>query len=465
MNDKAEDKKYGSILTIYCIGLLIGGLYVGMIAPVRTVVQAQFGLGDGTGIWMINIYTLFYAALIPVIGKLADRYGRNLVFGVCILIFMAGSAICGLSSYGGGFWLLLLGRVVQAAGAGGMIPVATAEIGITFPREKRGFALGVAAGISGIANVLGAGVGSAVVGIAGQENWAILFFASIPVCIGVFIGARILLQSSVKSIPSRMDWSGSIFLVLFVLFLLLGLKELDFFHLVESIVRFETWGPFVGFILCAIIFYRIEKHAEDPVFHLEFLKNRRIVIILIVSFLIGCIIVAMMLIPEYAEFIMGTPIGSGGYYMLVLGLFSMAGPPLGGKLIDSFGPKKVLLLGLVIMVIGYCYLAFFVSTNPSVATLVFGLALVGLGMGFAMGAPTNYLMLDNTDPNESASAIATVSLVRQIGTTIAPAIYVGFITIEGGVRGFQQMLLCVAGFGIAAVLCTLLYKRYKKPCA
>ena len=492
MKEKDSSEGYGRILTVYCLGLLIGGLYVGIAAPVRTVVQEQFGLDDSTGIWMINIYTLFYAALIPVIGKIADRYGRNQVFGICILVFMIGAALCGLSSHMGGYGLLLLGRVVQAAGAGGMIPVATAEIGTSFPEEKRGFALGVAAGVTGLANVLGAGVGSAVVGIAGQENWSVLFFAAIPVCLMIFIGARLLLQGSAKAVPGKMDLAGSILLILLVLSLLIGLKELDLFHPADSLAKAGTWGPLAGFLLLLILFYVVEKRAEDPVFHLEFFRNRPIVITLIVSLLIGCVIVAMMLIPEYAEVIMDAPTGSGGYYMLIIGVASMVGPPIGGKLIDRFGPKRVLICGMAIMIAGYCYLAFFVSVDPSAPALTAGLALVGLGMGLAMGAPTNYMILDNTSEDESTSAIATITLVRQMGTTIAPAIYVGFLSGGAGsgsagsgagsaggagetggagvalssaslgvVAGYQHMLLCVACFALAVIIVMLFYRDSK----
>ena len=113
MKQRDNKQYYRNILILYCLGLLVGGLYVGMVAPVRTVVQAQLGLDDNTGIWMINIYTLFYAALIPVIGKMADRYGRNLVFSICILVFMAGAAICGLSAFLNHFGVLLVGRKVD----------------------------------------------------------------------------------------------------------------------------------------------------------------------------------------------------------------------------------------------------------------------------------------------------------------------------------------------------------------
>ena len=165
MHGKAgKGERLGLILTVYLVGLLIGGLYVGMVSPARTVIQADFGIDGTVGIWMINIYTLFYAALIPIIGKIADRNGRKRAFTVCVGVFCVGAVICGLSQTVGGFGLLLVGRVVQAVGAGGMIPVANAEIGTSFPPEKRGMALGLAAAIVGVSNVLGSVIGSAVVG-------------------------------------------------------------------------------------------------------------------------------------------------------------------------------------------------------------------------------------------------------------------------------------------------------------
>ena len=186
MKEQVKETNFKVILIIYCLGLLIGGLFVGMVAPVRTVIQTDFGLDDSTGIWMINIYTLFYAALIPIIGKLADKFGRNRIFSICILIFMTGAIICAISSYVIGFPLLLVGRVIQACGAGGMIPVANAEIGTSFPKEKRGLALGIAAAVSGISNVLGSGVGSLIVDLVGADNWNVMFFVAAPICIMLF---------------------------------------------------------------------------------------------------------------------------------------------------------------------------------------------------------------------------------------------------------------------------------------
>ena len=448
-------QKLGFVLAIYLVGLAVGGLYVGMVAPVRTVIQAHFGLDDATGIWMINIYTLFYAALIPVIGKLADRYGRKPIFVLCVTFFGLGAALCGLSRWCGGFVLLLAGRVAQAVGACGMIPVANAEIGTSFPAEKRGMALGLAAAVAGLANVLGAAVGSLILGVIGNENWPWLFFGCIPLCILLLVGGMLFLQSTKRASAGRLDIAGSVFFVAAILFLLLGIRNLDFLNLAGTVTAVSCWGPLVGAVLCIVIFRFIERRAEDPIFHMEYLHVRPIFITMAVSFFIGCAMISMTIVPEFAEAVMDARTGSGGYYVAALSVFSLVGPVVAGKLIDRGGPKRVLIAGLALMVVGFAFLGTVAIAYPSALTLIAGLSVVGLGMGFSMGAPTNYMILQNVPSEESTSAVATIALVRQIGTSIAPAIYVGFISNAAGLGGYQQMMAAVAiccACGIALML-------------
>ena len=457
--ETSTDSKLGLILATYLVGLLIGGLYVGMVSPARTVVQADFGIDDTVGIWMINIYTLFYAALIPIIGKLADRRGRKHVFTICVGIFCVGAIICGLSKSIGGFGLLLVGRVLQAAGAGGMLPVANAEIGASFPEEKRGMALGMAAAVAGVSNVLGAVAGSAVVGAFGIENWPALFYLCVPFCIAIIVVAVTLLPDSViDESHAKMDVAGSVLFALFILLLLLGLKNIDFASFGTSATQPSVLAPLLAAIAAIVAFRSVEQRAEDPVFHLEYFRSRPIVVTMVVSFFIGCFVISLVLVPELAEYAMGDPIGSGGFYVLAIGLTSFITTPIGGKLIDKLGPKPVLITGLAISTAGLAYLAFIAVTAPSFATFVIGLAIVGAGMGMSMGAPTNYMILENTDKAESSSAIATITLIRQIGTSIAPAIYVGLITSTPGLAGYQHMLLCVALFNVAALVTMLFYQ-------
>ena len=454
----ARGERLGLMLAVYLTGLLIGGLYVGMVSPARTVVQADFEIDSTLGIWMINIYTLFYAALIPIIGKIADRRGRKRVFTICMGVFCAGSVLCGLSQSFGGFGLLLVGRVVQAVGAGGVIPVANAEIGTSFPPEKRGMALGIAAAIVGVSNVFGAVAGSAVVGAFGVDRWPMMFFLCIPFCLAVIVAASLWLpDSSVSDSHGRMDIAGSVLFTLFVLLLLLGVKSIG-----DEAFPFASAVSFACAIACAIAFRFVEARAEDPVFHMEFFHSRPIVITMIVSFFIGCFVISLVLVPELAEYAMGNPLGSGGYYVLAIGMTSFVITPVSGRIIDKVGPKPVLITGLAISIAGLLFLALIAVAAPSIATFIISLAIVGAGMGMTMGAPTNYMILENTDKQDSTSAIATITLIRQIGTTIAPAIFVSLIASAPGLSGYQNMLLCVALFNALALFTMLFYRKEAK---
>jgi MFS family permease len=129
---------------------------------------------------------------------------------------------------------------------------------------------------------------------------------------------------------------------------------------------------------------------------------------MVVSFFIGCFVISLVLVPELAEYALDEPLGSGGYYVLAIGLTSFVTTPVGGKLIDKVGPKPVLMGGLSISIAGLLFLALVAMAAPSAPMLIVGLAIVGAGMGLAMGAPTNYMILENVDKSESTSAIATI---------------------------------------------------------
>lgn len=442
-NTSNNARHFGRIAAVYLLGLLVGGLYVGIVAPLRTVIQSDMAIDSSLGIWIINIYTLFYAATIPVAGNLADRYGRKSVYCGCLAIFSLGALLCGVSQTLGGFPLLLLGRVIQAAGAGGVIPVATSAMGVLAPEGKRGMWLGISSAVAGLANVLGAAVGSVISSIVGVHGWCWAFLVVVPIGILLVLLALLWLPRSEVEPQGRLDVTGSILFVAFVLCLLVGLKGIEFANPIGSALKATTFGPVLAAVVLVLVFRVVEHHAQDPVFHLKYLHNRRIRIIMAVSFFVGCCIITMSLVPEFAEAVLGVEVGSGGYYMAIIGIFAIVGPPVGGKLIDKHGAKPVLLSGLLVTAAGFGFLAFFVTANPSIPAMLVGLSVVGLGMGFTMGTPLNYMILQNTTDEESSSAIATISLVRQMGTTLAPALLVGFTTAGLGIAGYCYMMATV----------------------
>ena len=439
---KNKKINFGLIMVVYLLGIFMGAIDTGIVTPARTIIQNDLMVNETTGIWMITIYTLAYAASIPILGKLADKYGRKYIYLISIFLFGIGSLFCGLSQNFGSFTVLLLARVVQAIGGGGILPIATAEFGTTFPKEKRGLALGLVGGVYGLANIFGASAGSAIIDIFGQDNWKFIFYINVPITIFILIAGVLSLPNTKEKSVKKIDLFGITTLTLMVLSILYGLKNIDYFNFAETFKSTSVYPYLIIFIVLLPIFILIEKKAEDPVINISYFKNIRIIITLFISFITGIIIMGMIFVPQFAENSLKIATGSGGYFVIILGLFAGIGAPFSGKLIDKFGAKAVLATGFIASIAGSVFLIFYAAAHPSLFAVVICLILLGIGIGFTMGTPINYMMLDNTKVEESNSALATVSLVRSIGTAIAPAIMVGLISHAGmSVQGNVMKLL------------------------
>ncbi len=441
MEKTAKKQNFVLVMIIYLAGIFMGAIDTGIVTPARTIIQNSLGVDPTAGIWMITIYTLAYAASIPVMGKLADIYGRKYVYLISIFLFGLGSLFCGLSEHFGGFSMLLIARAVQAIGGGGILPVATAEFGTTFPPEKRGMALGLVGGVYGIANIFGASAGSAIMDIFGQNHWQFIFFINLPITLFIVIAGLLVLQNNKTGQVGKIDGMGILTLVIMVLSLLYGLKNLDFFNIGGTITATGVYPFLILFVVLIPVFILVENRAQDPVMNLKYFTNRNIIFTLLISFVSGFVMMGVIFVPQFSENTLKIASGSGGYLVIILGLFAGIGAPISGRLIDKFGAKVVLGFGFIVSIAGALFLVFVANAHPSFATVLLSLALIGTGMGFTMGTPLNYMMLANTDEKESNSALATISLIRSIGTAIAPAIMVGFIVHAGASIGTDVMNL------------------------
>ncbi|WP_415534025.1 MFS transporter [Dehalobacter sp. 4CP] len=431
MNKSNTKNSFVLIMILYLLGIFMGAIDTGIVTPARTVIQSHLMVDEKTGIWMITIYTLAYAASIPIMGKLADMFGRKYIYLASIFLFGLGSLFCGLAQGFDSFTVLLMARVVQAFGGGGILPVATAEFGTTFPPEKRGMALGLVGGVYGIANIFGASAGSAILDIFGSSNWQFIFYVNLPITLFILIAGFLCLPNNRNDNVKKIDIGGILILTVMILALMYGLKNIDFFDFKSTLISTSVYPFLILFVLLVPFFILAEKKAEDPVMNLSYFTNSRIMITFIIAFITGIVLMGMIFVPQFAENSLKIASGSGGYFVIILGLFAGVGAPISGKLIDQYGPKLILGLGFLISLVGSLFLIFVTADHPSMLTVNISLVLMGLGMGFTMGTPLNYMMLENTKDEESNSALAALSLVRSIGTAIAPAIMVGFLAHAG----------------------------------
>lgn len=424
-------RRLGALMAVYLLGIFMGAIDTGIITPARTIIQNDLGVDDQTGIWMLTIYTLAYAASIPVMGKLADRYGRKPIYLLSITLFGVGSLLCGLSQDVGSFEMLIIARAIQAIGGGGIVPIATAEFGTSVPPEKRGMALGLVGGVYGVANIFGSSAGSLILDIVGTENWQYIFYVNVPISIAIVAAGLLLLPNHKVERVARIDLLGITLLVAMIMSLLYGMRNIDFFDLGPSLASTDVYPYLLGFVVLLPLFLLAERRAVDPVLNLGFFTDPAIVVTLLLAFLSGVILMGVIFVPQFAENALRIPTGDGGYFVIILGLFSGIGAPLSGTLTDRFGPRLVLGFGVVMSAVAATVGILWAIPSPSWWSVCTTLALLGLGLGFTVGSPLNYMMLERTRAEESNSALATLSLVRSIGTTLAPAFLIGFLAHAG----------------------------------
>lgn len=136
MGEALKKKSTSIAMVVFLLGIFMGAMDSGIVSPARNVIANALGISQSASVWMITIYTLSFAVSMPVTGKLADTYGRKKVYMICVILFATGSLLCGISDIVGNYEFLLASRVVEAIGAGGIMPIATAYIGSSFPEEK-----------------------------------------------------------------------------------------------------------------------------------------------------------------------------------------------------------------------------------------------------------------------------------------------------------------------------------------
>ena len=152
----------------------------------------------------------------------------------------------------------------------------------------------------------------------------------------------------------------------------------------------------------------MEKKAEDPVINLSYFTNKEIAITLILSFVVGCGLMATVFIPQFSENILRTPMGSGGYIVTIFAIFVGIAAPL-----------------------GILYQGYVTTKHPGMVNLIIGLDIMGFGLGFSMGTPINYLMLSLVPDNEATVGQSAVSLIKSIGIAVSPNILINFISDAG----------------------------------
>ncbi|ASK61983.1 MFS transporter [Virgibacillus phasianinus] len=440
INQTNQSQKWA--ITLFTIGVFMAGLDNGIISTALTTINDSFNVSPSWGTWSITLYTLGIAVSVPIVGKLSDRYGRKRLFIIEITLFAIGSLLVALSPT---FTFLLIARVIQSIGGGGIFIIGSSHILATLPKEKQGRALGLLGGMNGIAAVIGPNLGAVILDITGSWHW--LFLINLPIALFLIIGGVIKIDESYPGESNKLDFTGSVLLAGAILSLMLGITRLDSQSFKESLLQIDVL-PYIilGFALFIILLVhekRVEARGGDPILAFSLLEKKLFQLTLLLGLLSGGFLAGIIFIPAYVQQVLQVPVENAGYWLTPLALASGIGAGLGGYLTDKRSAAQTVIISGVIGIIGFFMFPLWVS---GVWTFIIASVLAGIGLGILLGAPLNVLVGESAKSGEQGSALGTLSLIRQIGLTLFPTIYAGYIT--GSLTNIKPTIVEKFGAGI-----------------
>lgn len=330
---------------------------------------ADFGERPTDLHWVLTGYLLGFASLLVLGGRLADRYGRRRVLIAGVAVFGIASALCGLAPW---IPLLVAFRVVQGVGAALLVPAGMAALVGAFPRERRGWAVGVVVGVTSVGTAVGPFVGGALVDTLG---WRSVFFINVPVMIAAIVMCLVALdESRDPDAGAPLDWTGA------------GLLAGALLALTIAIDRAAEW-PLPSVVLTAVCavgfiaaFMTVERRAPVPILDRALLRTPGLARTVAAGCLdnygwAACVFAVTLFLQVVRDL---SPVATGAVF-LALSAGTAIGGPLSGRLARRFSIGPTMALGLALSAAGLGWLA----TLPSDGVMLAALAVTGMGVGIA----------------------------------------------------------------------------------
>jgi EmrB/QacA subfamily drug resistance transporter len=393
--------------------------------------------------WFVNAYTLTFAALLLTGASLGDRFGRRRVFAAGLAVFTAGSLWAALATSSG---MLIAARGTQGLGAALVMPLSLTLLSAAFPAERRGLAIGIWSGLSGLAVALGPVVGGAVVD---GLSWQWIFLLNVPIGIALAPLAYRFLDES-HGPDGALDVRG------------LVLASTGLFGLVWGIVRGNDQGWSSPEIIASIglgvallgAFIAWERRATAPMLPLHLFRSRAFSVTNGVSLIMNFgIFGSIFLLAQFLQTVQGYSAFDAGVRTLPWTLMPMFIAPLAGAYSDRIGSRPLMATGLALQAIALGWLASVSSPTVAYSNLIVPFVLAGVGMALVF-APVSNMILSSVRQSEEGKASGANSAIREVGGALGVAVLASVFAREGNTlsgQGFVDGLVPAVWLG-AAVL-------------
>src|SRR4051795_9895677 len=416
-------------------------------------VQRALGFSEQSLSWILNAYTLMFGGFLLLGGRAADRLGRRRLVVAGIALFSGASLICGLSQSEG---MLLVARGAQGLGGAMVSPAALSIILTTFAEgTERNRALGIWGAIAGAGGAVGVLLGGVIVQAI---SWRWVFFINVPIgaCV-LALTARIVPESRSEAAAKRgYDLGGAVAITL-------GMIALVF-----TLIKADSWGwgsgkTIAGFAIAALLiaaFVTIEQRHPDPLVPLRIFSNRSLAASDVTMLLVAAGLFGMFFFCTlYLQQVLGFSALKTGLSYLPFSLTLIAASAGASRVVDRFGPKPVLVTGLLITTAGFLVLTRASGHGDYGSHVLPALVIIGIGLGMSF-VPITIAATTGVAPEDSGLASGLLNTTQQVGgslglailstvstTRVADALHSGTPALAALTHGFK------GAFTVAAVIC------------
>jgi EmrB/QacA subfamily drug resistance transporter len=361
--------------------------------------------------WVVTGYTLALAAVIPLTGWAADRFGTKRIYIWSLVLFMLGSILCAAA------WSAesLIGfRVLQGIGGGMIMPAV-----MTIMTKKAGpHRMGRVMGILGVPMLVAPILGPILGGwLVDDVSWRWIFLINVPIGIVAIALAAIVLERDEPQPAHKLDWLGMAFLSPGLTLLIFGLAESSDGGFGQP----KSWLPILAGAALIVGFLWHSWRSDAPLIDIKTFTHTRagfsaIVFMLFAIAMFG----SLLLIPLYFQSVRGASALEAGLLLAPQGFGAMITMPLAGKLTDRYGPSRWAAFGLPLLIVGLAPFAF-VRADTSYVLLCSFTFVAGLGMGLSM-MPTMTAAMQAVPAAAIARTSSAMNIIRQSGASIGTAI-------------------------------------------
>ena len=446
------------MLAVLVFGTFVTVLNQTVVSPALPSIMSEMSVDAATAQWLTTGFTLVNAIMVPITAFLTDRFTTRRLFLTSMILFTCGTA---LAAWGPSFPVLLGGRLVQAAGAGILMPLVMTVLMWTFPVDRRGTAMGV----FGIVIAFAPAAGPTVAGIIiDQANWHVMFWIIAALCLVViFFAGAVLERGGETNKDVTLDVPSVILSTIGFGGLLYGLSAIGSYGVTAD----SAAGVVIGAV-ALVFFFRRQLRMEQPMLQVRVLANRKFLIATIIVMLVqGALLAGGILIPILLQSYMGFSATTSGLVLLPGAIIMGAMGPVAGRLFDKHGPRVLAVTGTGILALTTSAFVFMgpgmglVTLTVIYTVRLFSLSLVNMPIStWGMNALPDKLVNHGTSVQNTFRQVAGslgTAIIVSTSTAVQNAVAGSTDATAAGVFGIHMAFvvataLCVIGFVLTVAL-------------